>query len=77
MTEQQQMAIEQQRVRMALDMSLEEIEQHGGNVRFFGAALICAAMRLHVELEGTDGLERAMTSLVKGELVRAGKVKPT
>jgi hypothetical protein len=64
---------EKVRVRQMVDDALAEIATEGGNVRLFGAALLVLAIQVHAELEGTDGLDRAIAGIAKRELVRLGK----
>ncbi|MGB3316840.1 MAG: hypothetical protein WBB85_20815 [Albidovulum sp.] len=73
MTEQQIMQREIARVRDLLSEAIGEIEADGGNLRFFAASLITAAIQLHAEVEGSAGLERAIAKLAALELVRTGE----
>ncbi|MAC77569.1 MAG: hypothetical protein CML66_05850 [Rhodobacteraceae bacterium] len=65
--------IETNRVREALGHLLAEVEADGGDIRCFSAALLTAAVQLHAEVEGPDGLARALASLGRREMVRDGR----
>jgi hypothetical protein len=64
---------EMRRVRDHLSDAIADIESNGGDIRFFSAAILTAAVQLHVEIEGTAGLERAIAKIAQRELVRAGE----
>lgn len=72
MTDTELMAVEKERVENMLATALAEIDEAGGSVRFFAAAFLVQAFRLHVEIEGTDNLQSAMARLGREELVRRG-----
>lgn len=72
MTDQEKMKHVMTRVRDMLADNVAELEAEGGDVRYFAAAFLTAGMQLHVEVEGTDGIERAIAKIGARELVRAG-----
>ena len=61
--EKQMMAVEMQRVRDLLAEAVTEVETDGGNIRYFNAAFMAAAMQLQCEVEGDDSLNNAITRL--------------
>ena len=61
--EKQMMAIEMQRVRTLLAEAIAELEADGGDIRYFTAAFMAAAMQLQCEVEGEDSLNVAITRL--------------
>ena len=65
--------IEAARVRAMLAEAVQQIEAEGSNIRAFAAALLTGAVQLHAEIEGTEGLARAITSLGQRELLREGR----
>lgn len=65
--------IETNRVRDALGHLLAEVEADGGDVRCFAAALLTGAIQFHAEVEGTEGLARAIANLGRRELTREGR----
>ncbi|WP_386167215.1 hypothetical protein [Sulfitobacter pontiacus] len=74
MTEQQSiMQREMERVREYLAEAVGGIEADGGDIRFFSAAFLTAAVQLSVEIEGTAGLKKAISKIAQWELVRAGE----
>ncbi|MFC3613563.1 hypothetical protein ACFORG_07300 [Lutimaribacter marinistellae] len=60
--EMEKMANEKARVLAALDAALTELETEGGDLRFFSAALLMAAFRLHADIEGPQSLVSAVTA---------------
>lgn len=71
--DQKRMQREMERVRDCISEAVQEIEADGGDIRFFSAAFLTAAVQLSVEVEGTAGLERAISKIAQRELVRAGE----
>jgi hypothetical protein len=67
------MATEMQRVRTLLQAATEACAAEGGDIRFFNAALMTAAIQLHSEVEGADTVERAITAVAKRHLIRTRK----
>ena len=63
---------EAHRVRRHLSEMVGEMAAEGGDVRAFAAALLTAAVQLHAEVEGLDGLARAITALARQQMVGAG-----
>lgn len=61
------------RVRDHLSDAIAAVKADEGDIRFFAASLLTAAVQLHVEIEGTAGLERAITKIAQRDLVRAGE----
>lgn len=72
MTDQEKMAHEFARVKALVDVGLEDLANENGDVRFFNAALLSHAMKIHTEVEGAETLERAITKIASRELVRRG-----
>ena len=64
--------IEADRVRRHLGEMVAEMVAEGGDVRAFSAALLTAAVQLHAEVEGLDGLARAITALARRQMTGAG-----
>jgi hypothetical protein len=71
MTDEQEMAIEMQRVRDLLAQGVSAVETEGGNIRYFNAAFLTAAMQLHSEVEGSESIVRTVTRLGVREITRA------
>jgi hypothetical protein len=69
------MQAEAERVRTIISEAVDQIEAEGGNLQFFSAAMLTAALELHVELEGLESLDRAITKIGMREMQRRG-VKP-
>lgn len=63
---------EMERVERLIEQSVDEMQKDGGNVRFFSAAMLTAAIQLHVELEGVESLDRAITRIAMQEMQRNG-----
>lgn len=61
------------RVRRHLAEMVAELQAEGGDIRAFSAAILTAAVQLHAEVEGTDGLARVITKLGQNEMLRAGR----
>lgn len=72
LTDKQRMMIEADAAKVAFDAALQDLTDRGGDVRFFAAAMLAAAVRLHVEIEGTAGLERAISRLSQAEVPGSG-----
>lgn len=70
----QAMRGEIERAKRLLDEAVLELSDDGGDLRFFSAALLVTATRLHVELEGPQNLERTITKIGIRELKRAGAI---
>ena len=64
--------IEADRVRRHLGEMVGEVQAEGGDVRAFAAALLTAAVQLHAEVEGLDGLARAITALARRQMTGVG-----
>lgn len=75
LTNEQRMQIEMNRTRDLLAGAVEEVESCGGDIRLFGAALLIAAIQLHIQLEGIENLEKAISGIATRELIRSGAVK--
>ena len=73
MTNGERMETEMTRVRDFLGQAVADLEADEGDMRFFAAAFLAAAVQLHTEIEGTEGLQRAIARLAARELVRTGK----
>jgi hypothetical protein len=69
------MQTEAERVSTIMADAVDQIENEGGNLRFFSAAMLTAAIELHVELEGLESLDRAITRIGMHEHKRRG-LKP-
>lgn len=75
MTEDQKtMIAERERVSALLAQAVSDMEQDGGNIRFFSAAFLTAAVQLHVEIEGPENLDTTITKIGVRELSRVGAV---
>jgi len=72
MTEEQKIAHEFSRVKAMLAEAIQDLEAENGDIRFFNAALVGAAIQLCAEVEGTEGLHRVIAHVARGELVRTG-----
>lgn len=72
MNELQIMAIEKERVENMVATALAEIDETGGSVRFFAAAFLVQAFRMHVQIEGPDNLQATVARLGVRELTRNG-----
>ncbi|MBM1309073.1 hypothetical protein JQT66_04425 [Sulfitobacter mediterraneus] len=70
----QAMSVEIERAKSLLDEAMRQMSIDGGDLRFFSAALLVAATRLHIELEGPENLERTITKIGVRELKRTGAV---
>ena len=71
MTAQQHaMAVELDRVRAMLAEAVDDIETHGGDIHYFSAAFLRAAIELQVEVEGPESTEQAVTAIALRELDR-------
>lgn len=66
----QRMQIEANAARVAFDAAIEDLTERGGDVRCFSVAMLAAAVRLHVEIEGTDDLHRLLSRFARAELAR-------
>jgi len=73
MTNAERMKAEMNRVRDHLGDAIHELEADEGDIRFFSAAILSAAIQLVVELEGTEGLNRAVTKIAMQEMTRTGE----
>ncbi len=71
--DQKQMKVEMARVRHFLSESVQDVEAEQGDLRFFSAAFLTAAIQLCVEIDGPEGLERALAKIGQQELVRSGR----
>lgn len=74
MTEEQIMLIEKQRLRDLLADAIADIEAEGGSIRFFAAAFLVEALRLHVQIEGPNNLDATITKLGVRHLTQNGDV---
>ncbi|MCZ4260974.1 hypothetical protein O4G76_09010 [Limimaricola sp. G21655-S1] len=72
MTERQMIVKERDRVSGLLSEAVSGLEAEGGDLRLFAAALLMAAVQLHIEVEGVDGLKRALSRLAAHEMTRCG-----
>lgn len=73
MTEQDKMRHEMIRVRDLLAEAIQGVDAEGGDIRFFTAAILTGAVQLMAEIEGTDGLHRAIARVAQRELIRTGE----
>lgn len=71
--ERKTMATEIDRVQRLIAEAVNEIDQDGGSIRFFNAALMTAAMTLHSEVEGPASVEAALVKTAKRRLVADAK----
>lgn len=63
MTDADKMQIEYTRVRDMVAAAISNIEETDGNVEFFGAGLLRAALEMHVELHGAKSLDKAISGM--------------
>lgn len=68
MNETEQMDTEVERVRAMLGNAVAAVEAENGDLRFFAAALLTAAVQMHVEIEGVEGMRRALSRLAFRQL---------
>ncbi|WP_134679571.1 hypothetical protein [Paracoccus ravus] len=61
-----------ERARRLVADGVEDLAEDQGDVRIFAAAMLTAAIELHVEVEGVEGLSRALTYLARKHLVTTG-----
>ncbi|MFP1645689.1 hypothetical protein [Pontitalea aquivivens] len=73
LNDKQRMMIEANAARLAFDAALADLSERGGDLRMFAAAMLAASVRLHVEIEGTEGLHRAVARLASVEIVGSGQ----
>jgi len=73
MNDQDKMRHEMARVRSLMDEAIQGVEAEDGDVRFFTASILTAAVQLCVEVEGIDGLHRAISKIAQREFIRAGE----
>ncbi|MCV2871588.1 hypothetical protein OEZ71_04695 [Defluviimonas sp. WL0050] len=73
MTDAEIMETEMKRVRDFLGQAVADLEADEGDLRFFSAAFLTAAIQLHVDIEGVEGLKRAIARLAAREMVRSGE----
>ncbi|QIE42324.1 hypothetical protein G5B39_10480 [Rhodobacteraceae bacterium SC52] len=66
------MIAERERVSKLLAQAVSEITDTGGDIRFFSAALLTAAVQLHIEIEGPEHIDRAITKIGIHEMQRNG-----
>lgn len=72
MKNEQKMKIEMQRVSDLLALAVADLEAEGGDIRFFNAAFLVAAIQLQAEVEGPDTIMRALSSVGVRELTQSG-----
>lgn len=75
LTNEQRIQIEMNRTRNMLAAAVAEVESCGGDIRLFGASFLIAAIQFHIELEGIENLEKAISGIATRELIRDGVVK--
>lgn len=73
MTDAAKMRSEMVRVRDFLGQAVADLEADEGDLRFFAAAFLAAAVQLHTEVEGHEALQRAIARLAAREMVRTGE----
>lgn len=73
MTDKELMQAEVARVQAMLADAISDIDTHGGDIRFFTAAILTAAVQICVEINGIEGLERALAKIGQREMIRAGE----
>jgi len=74
MKNEQKMKIEKQRVSDLLAQAVTDLEAEGGDIRFFNAAFLIAAIQLQAEVEGPDTIMRALSKVGVRELADTGVV---
>ena len=67
----EKMKIEKFRVEALLQVAVEGVDECNGDIRFFSAAFLTAAIQLHVEVEGPEALDQAITKIGSYELSKA------
>lgn len=72
MTDKERMEREAERVRCLIGDCVAQIEIEHGDIRMFAAAMLTAAIELHLEVEGPHGLQRAITRLAKHHAPEVG-----
>lgn len=63
MTDIEKMRIEKQRVADLLEDGVAGVEADDGDIRFFNAAFLVAAIQLQSEVEGPDSILRALSKI--------------
>nr|WP_309502348.1 hypothetical protein [uncultured Roseovarius sp.] len=74
MTDEEKMRIERARVCDLLAEAIQSLEAESGDIRFFNAAFLVAAIQLHAEVEGPETIMRALSKMGTRELTRSGTV---
>ena len=72
MSDYEKMKSEMDRVRDFLSETIKSVECDDGDIRFFAASLLTAAIQLHVEIEGTASLDRVIAKIAAREMIRSG-----
>ena len=72
LTNEQKMKIELAAAQLAFEAALSDLHERGGDIRFFTAAMLVAALRLHVDIEGPDSLLSTITKMGTRELSNRG-----
>ncbi|WP_108484343.1 hypothetical protein [Oceaniglobus ichthyenteri] len=73
-TDEEKMKIERARVSDLLAEAIQSLEAENGDIRFFNAAFLVAAIQLHAEIEGPETIARALSKVGVRELTRSGTV---
>lgn len=73
MTDMEKMTYEMSRARELMAEAIAALQAENGDIRFFSAAILTAAVQLLVEVEGTAGLERAIAKIAEREMIRSGE----
>ncbi|MCF3595468.1 hypothetical protein LZG00_15860 [Rhodobacteraceae bacterium LMO-12] len=68
------MQAERERVKDLLGEAIQDLVCEGGDIRFFNAAFLVAAIQLHAEVEGPETISRALSKLAVRELTARGEV---
>lgn len=74
MTDEEKMRIERARVSDLLAEAIQSLEAENGDIRFFNAAFLVAAIQLHAEVEGPETIMRALSKAGVRELTRSESV---
>lgn len=72
LTDDQKMKIELSAAQLAFEAAIDDLVKRGGDIRFFTAAMLAAALRLHVDIEGPDSLLSTITKMGTRELSSRG-----
>jgi hypothetical protein len=72
LTNEQKMKIELSAAQLAFEAALDDLNERGGDIRFFTTAMLAAALRLHVDIEGPDSLLSTITKMGTRELTNRG-----